>query len=437
MGSNFDVFFSVNGLSVRCCSSPWNYATRVVVQTSVQPLVKAARRKFRDFPSKADMTEAQKRQIKAHMKAHVKTACDAKMREIEEDYDEAKFGPRPAKGGKMRMMQGGEKYEAYLEAQRARQQVGNMSATAVEARRGSQQVANMRAWVVEAKRARQRARRCVGNMSAEKVEAKRARDNRRNRELILLKLEKTTAAMEAAAAVLKAGNRVGAAAWVDAHRHEVTSKFQAAKEELETGIATPQIEEAVCRAMAAWTAHKEVWGVEEQGRQLGIRVNACYSGKANDPKALDTETYRPFKELHEKVDLVVFKAIVTWNGFIANAVEEELQRRLMADERADRTFQLTERGYRPGAGAGRVRKSHLETDFLIPYMKAGLTEEKALLMIKMIRYTLPGQGVALGMAGPELSGAGGSGGASADSPRPSKRLKRTTALDELAAELNE
>ena len=457
MGSNFDVFFRVNGFSVRCCSSPWNYATRVVVQTYVQPLVEAARQKFRDFPSKKKMTKAQKGEIKAHMNAHVRPACDAKMREIEEDYDEAKFGPRPAKGEKMRMMQGGEKYEAYLEAQRARQQVGNMSAGAVEARRASKQVGNMRAWVVEAKRARQqvanmraeaveaqRARHCVGNMSAEKVEAKRARDNRRNRELILLKLEKTTAAMEAAAAVLKAGNRAGAAAWVDAHRHEVTSKFQAAKEELETVSATLQIEEAVCRALAAFEAHKEVWGVEEQGRQLGIRVNACYSSKANDPKALDTETYRPFKELDEKVDLVVFKAIETWNGFIANAVEEELQRRLKADERADRTFQLGDGGYHPGAGVGRVWGTFWETDFIKPYKELGLNEDEALTMIYMIRYTLPGQGVALGMAKPEVCGASGSGLTSAaagppepacHAPPPAKRVKpneRSLALAALA-----
>jgi hypothetical protein len=470
----FDVKFKVNGFSVLCCSSPWNYATRVVVQTCVQPLVEDARRKFRDFPSKADMTKAQKGEIKAHMKAHVRPACDAKMREIEEDYDEAKYGPRPAKGEKLRMMLGGEKYEAFLEAQRARQQVGNMSAEAVEARRASQQVgnmsatavetkrvrqqvANMRAWVVEAKRARQqvgnmpaeaveaqRARQCVGNMSAEAVEAKRARDTRRNREIIQLKLEKTTAAMEEAVAVLKAGNRAGAAALVDAHRHEVTSKFQAAKEELETEIATLQIEEAVCRALAAFEAHKEEWGVEEQGRQLGIRVNACYSSKANDPKALCTETYRPFKELDEKVDLVVFKAIETWNGFIANAVEKELQRRLKADERADRTFQLGDGGYRPGAGVGRVWGTFWENDFIEPYKELGLNEDQALTMIYMIRYTLPGQGVALGMAKPEVCGASGSGLTSAaagppepacHAPPPAKRVKpneRSLALAALA-----
>ena len=41
--------------------------------------------------------------------------------------------------------------------------------------------------------------------------------------------------------------------------------------------------------MAAWEEHVKEWGVEEQGL-LGIRVNACYSSKANDPKALRTET---------------------------------------------------------------------------------------------------------------------------------------------------
>ncbi len=184
-------------------------------------------------------------------------------------------------------------------------------------------------------------------------------------------------------------------------------------------------------------------GVEEQGL-LRIRINAYYSSKAEDPKELRTEAYRPFKERDEEVSLVVFKAIETKNGFIANKVEEKLQRRLMADLRAKRTFQLTGHGYRAGAGVGCVRGTFWETDFLEPYKELGLNEDEALTMIYMIRYTLPGQGVALGMAKPEVCGAGGSGGASAatgppeadcDDPPPAKRFKpleRRLALAALA-----
>ena len=218
---------------------------------------------------------------------------------------------------------------------------------------------------------------------------------------------------------------------VGAHCLGVEAKYEEAKAEVESDSGKELLAEALRLFEAVWEAQKQAVNPSDT-----ILINAFYSSKADSDKDLDVEGHRPLKEAGVEAELTIVKLLVTANGFIANALEKEVQRLIMADERADRTFQLTERGYRPGAGAGRVRKSHLQRDFLDPYMKAGLTEEKALLMIKMIRYTLPGQGVALGMAGPELSGAGGSGGASADSPRPSKRLKHT-ALDELAAELNE
>ena len=194
---------------------------------------------------------------------------------------------------------------------------------------------------------------------------------------------------------------------LEAHVRDIRSKFKAAKAELDKASVKKLIAETVDEYLAIWEAHIT------ESSLLSCRVNVCYSGMADDDGELEKEAYRVFKIKKETVSLVVKKVIETNNGHIANAVEEELQRRLKADERADRTFQLGRRGYRPGAGAGRVRKSYLERDFLIPYKKAGLTDKEAMTMIKMIRYTLPGQGVALAMARPELSGAGGSGDASA------------------------
>jgi len=280
----------------------------------------------------------------------------------------------------------------------------------------------------EARNKSRRAKRRVENMSTEQREARNEKRRVRERARVEEKLAdlkeemRTMAAMEGDAKMAAVG----------AHCLGVEAKYEEAKAEVESDSGKELLAEGLRLFEAVWEAQKQAVNPSDT-----ILINAFYSSKADSDKELDVEGHRPVKEAGVEAKLTIVKLLQTANGHLANALEKEVQRLLMADERADRTFQLTERGYRPGAGAGRVRKSHLETDFLIPYMKAGLTEEKALLMIKMIRYTLPGQGVALGMAGPELSGAGGSGGASADSPRPSKRLKRTTALDELAAELNE
>ena len=280
-------------------------------------------------------------------------------------------------------------------------------------------------------------KRRVVNMSTEQREAVNEKRRVRRRARVEEKLKdlkeemRTMAAMEGDAKMAAVG----------AHCLGVEAKYEEAKAEVESDSGKELLAEALRLFEAVWEAQKQAVNPSDT-----ILINAFYSSKADSDKDLDVEGHRPLKEAGVEAKLTIVKLLDTANGHLANALEKEVQRLLMADERADRTFQLTERGYRPGAGAGRVRKSHLETDFLIPYMKAGLTEEKALLMIKMIRYTLPGQGVALGMAGPELSGVRGSGGASAgtgtpdepafDSPPPAKRLK-STALDELAAELNE
>ena len=280
--------------------------------------------------------------------------------------------------------------------------------------------------------------RRVENMSTEQREARNKSSAKSKRARQEEKLADLKEAVSTLAAMHEGDAKMAA---LEAQYLEVRSKYEEAKAEFESDSGKELIAEALRRFEAAWEAQKQAVNPSDT-----ILINAFYSSKADSDKDLDVEGHRPLKEAGVEAELTIVKLLVTANGFIANALEKEVQRLIMADERADRTFQLTERGYRPGAGAGRVRKSHLETDFLIPYMKAGLTEEKALLMIKMIRYTLPGQGVALGMAGPELSGVRGSGGASAgtgtpdepafDSPPPAKRLK-STALDELAAELNE
>ena len=290
-----------------------------------------------------------------------------------------------------------------------------------EAHKESRRVENMSTEQREARNEKER------NMSTEQREARNEKRRVRARARVEEKLAdlkeemRTMAAMEGDAKMAAVG----------AHCLGVEAKYEEAKAELESDSGKELLAEALRLFEAVWEAQKQAVNPSDT-----ILINAFYSSEADSDKKLDVEGHRPLKEAGVEAKLTIVKLLDTANGHIANALEKEVQRLIMADERADRTFQLTERGYRPGAGAGRVRKSHLQRDFLDPYMKAGLTEEKALLMIKMIRYTLPGQGVALGMAGPELSGAGGSGGASADSPRPSKRLKHT-ALDELAAELNE
>ena len=210
-------------------------------------------------------------------------------------------------------------------------------------------------------------------------------------------IAEAAAALDAAAAAFEAIDEPEAAAKLKAHVRDVTSKFQAAEAELKTAIVTQQIAEAVCLAKAAWEAHVAEWGVEEQGPPH-ILVNACYSSHTDDDQALRTEAYRPFHRIGEKVSLKIVKLIVTNNGFIANAVEKEVQSVLKADPRADNTFQRDDGGYRKGAGMGPVWGTFWETEFLKPYMMLGLNEKEALRMVYMIKYTLPGQGVALGMA---------------------------------------
>ena len=350
---SFEVYAKIKGVKGNCGSTWSPEICDKVLKEFAKPLAKKASKGiFRNYHMK-EMTHTEKEAIKAHFRKEIKPVCVEMMREFE--MNEAKYGPPPEKGKRLRTEMGTQKYEA----RRKRQLVEHMPAKAVEARRESKRL---------------------------------ARELRRKREIA-----EAAAALYAAAAAFEAIDEPEAAAKLKAHVRDVTSKFQAAEAELKTAIVTQQIAEAVCLAKAAWEAHVAEWGVEEQGPPH-ILVNACYSSHTDDDQALRTEAYRPFHRIGEKVSLKIVKLIVTNNGFIANAVEKEVQSVLKADPRADNTFQRDDGGYRKGAGMGPVWGTFWETEFLKPYMMLGLNEKEALRMVYMIKYTLPGQGVALGMA---------------------------------------